>query len=514
MHILRTSYLFFTATFLLMFAGKGADVAVPVQPPAQQAPVQSHFVPSEELLKDFKTDAQADLVAPYQKYDNAQSKNTFGLRDGYRNAFLANAAADKAVYQAIAKQINFLHAGLSPAEKQIFINAAFMQFKQNPEHPSNALLAAQHAIEMAQVKHDMNPSLWRKTVLATQEKILQPISILNAEHSSEINALARAAVVGSAAAFIANKMGYTEWVKNKIREAFAKPTIYTIQRRSKGLFGRKKQKLIGLDDLVLAPKTDKQVKELIWLTRRRYETLKTTKKPPTPFDHVLLYGPPGTGKSSIAQMIADQSLGDDGQPMKMIRLMASDFMQIKKEGDRIAVLKDMFAEARRIGNCIIFLDEIDGMVAQRGKENEGSNRAFLDHLLEEMAVPSTRFFVIGATNHFDKIDKALISRFRRKLPVGLPTEPQRKKILDKKIEQELLPRGFTSLLDTKQLAAQLNGDAGRDLDALITRIRDRIEYEHGTVATPEIAQTILREMEKIPGLVSADDDDDPVPITA
>ncbi len=310
-------------------------------------------------------------------------------------------------------------------------------------------------------------------------------------------------VIGSAAAFMFNKFGGSEYVRNKIREIFDKPPIYTVRRRKAGFFGSKQTDLIKEEDLILAPSTRKQVNELIFLIRRRYEMGKTSKRKFT-FPHVLLYGPPGTGKTTIAQMIADNTIGDDGNPMNFIKLMASDFMQIKQEADRLAVLKEMFTKAKNLGNTIIFLDEVDGMVQQRGKDAEGPNRAFLDMLLLYMTKLSSRYMVIAATNHANKIDDALMSRFRRKIFVNLPTARNRKAILELYIENLLTSKGYTSQLDTTAIANAMQGCSGRDLESFITRLRDRLDFEQSNVATPALADVILREMGKIPG--GSDDD--------
>ncbi len=448
-----------------------------------------------------------EQFAATQKHPVGEVKNSllFAQEHKYGETYVAELLADKKVHQDMVDEVRQFYPELPESKVADFAKRRFHDFKKHPDDPRHKWHANTHALKVAEVKKDLFPSKWNSLVYGAQKNVVQPVVMAHAEHASEINALGRILVIGSAAAYIFNKMGGTEWMRNKIKEAFARPKIYTIQRRKTGLFASSGDKLIKVDDLVLAPKTKKQVEELIWLTRRRYEELKITKKTPPPFDHVLLYGPPGTGKTSIARMIADQSLGDDGQPMYFIQLMASEFMRIKNEGDRITTLKEMFQEARRLRNCIIFLDEIDGMVAQRGKETE-NNRAFLDHLLDEMATPSTAYFVIAATNHINKIDNALLSRFRRKMQVGLPTTQQRKQMLDKKIDQELIKKGYTSTLNTQQLAIELSGDAGRDIEAFVARIRDRLDYERNTEATQELAYDILREMGKTPALPEEDDE--------
>lgn|GEM_PF-6454534 len=306
-------------------------------------------------------------------------------------------------------------------------------------------------------------------------------------------------VIGSALAFMFNKFGGSAYVNNKIRELFDKPTIYTIRRRKSGFFGSKTiDNLVKPEDLILPISTRKQVNELMFLINRRYEMSKTSKRK-LPLPHVLLYGPPGTGKTTIAQMIADNTIGDDGQPMKLISLMASDFMQIKTEGDRLAVLKKMFTEAIQMRNTIIFLDEIDALLKQRGGPNESSNRACVDMILFYTVKLSGDYMVIGGTNHLKDMDEAALSRFRRKIGIPLPSLRNRKLILDKYIKDLLLSKSYNSQLDSTAIASTMVGASGRDLESFVTRLRDRIDFENGNTATETLANIILNEMGYIEG---------------
>jgi hypothetical protein len=306
-------------------------------------------------------------------------------------------------------------------------------------------------------------------------------------------------VIGSALAFMFNKFGGSAYVNNKIRELFDKPTIYTIRRRKTGFFGSKPtDNLVKPEDLILPMSTRKQVNELMFLINRRYEMSKTSKRK-LPLPHVLLYGPPGTGKTTIAQMIADNTIGDDGQPMKLISLMASDFMQIKTEGDRLAVLKKMFTEAIQMRNTIIFLDEIDSLLKQRGGPNESSNRACVDMILFYTVKLSSDYMVIGGTNHLRDMDEAALSRFRRKIGIPLPSLRNRKLILDKYIKDMLIAKSYISQLDSTAIASTMVGSSGRDLESFVTRLRDRIDFENGNTATEALANIILSEMGYVEG---------------
>jgi len=341
------------------------------------------------------------------------------------------------------------------------------------------------------------PGLLSNTLVGVHERVVNPVMSWYYANKDAIDLITKMTVIASGIAYIFNKFGGTEWVRNKIREAFDKPTIYEVRRRKTGWFGKKPQALLSHSDLILAPETRKQVNELIFLVNRRYEVTKATKVP-LALPRVLLWGPPGTAKTSIAQLIADHTIGDNGKPMEFIRLMASDFMQVKSEGDRIAVLKEMFEKAARKGNTIIFLDEIDGMCGQRGKDAESPNRGFLDHLLDEIAQPSTRFMVIAATNHISRMDNALLSRFTRQISVGLPPPHQRKMILDLYADRVLLSKGYRLDVDTATIANIMKGSPGRELQAFIDRLKERLDFLSLNVATQEIVNEILVEMGKLP----------------
>ncbi len=370
----------------------------------------------------------------------------------------------------------------------------------------------------AQINQIENPGWKSNAVLGLFEKIINPIMAKYYANKDIIDLLTKITIIVSGMAYIFNKFGGTEWMRNKIREAFDKPSIYTVRRRKSGWFGKKPEGLLGENDLILPSETRKQVNELIFLVNRRQEVTQKTKKPLT-LPRVLLWGPPGTAKTSIAQYIADQAIGDDGKPMEFIRLMASDFMQIKSEGDRIAVLKEMFARARRRGNTIIFLDEVDGMTGQRGKEKENANRGFLDHLLDEIAQPSTRFMVIAATNHIGRMDNALLSRFTRQISIGLPAPRQRKMILDLYADRLLASKGYKMEVSTANIANIMKGSPGRELEAFIERLKERLDFLSQNVATKETSDEVLREMGKLPPLidhsvVDIDNDDLPNPYEA
>src|SRR5699024_10715683 len=74
---------------------------------------------------------------------------------------------------------------------------------------------------------------------------------------------------------------------------------------------------------------------------------------------VLLVGPPGTGKTLIARAVA----GEAGVPF--FSISGSDFVEMFV-GVGASRVRDLFENAKKNSQCIIFIDEIDAVGRQRG----------------------------------------------------------------------------------------------------------------------------------------------------
>mmetsp|Transcript_45442 Transcript_45442/g.89543 ORF Transcript_45442/g.89543 Transcript_45442/m.89543 type:complete len:275 (+) Transcript_45442:82-906(+) len=95
---------------------------------------------------------------------------------------------------------------------------------------------------------------------------------------------------------------------------------------------------------------------------------------------VLLVGPPGTGKTLMAKAMA----GEAGIPF--ISLSGSDFSS-EWAGVGTAMVKRLFAKARGLGRCIIFIDEIDTIGRRRSGKDSAiaiDSESTLNQLLVEM----------------------------------------------------------------------------------------------------------------------------------
>ncbi len=178
----------------------------------------------------------------------------------------------------------------------------------------------------------------------------------------------------------------------------------------------------------------------------------------------LLYGPPGTGKTLLAKAVAKEAEAN------FISMKSSDLLS-KWYGESEQQIAKMFARARAVAPCVIFIDEIDSLVPARGSgqgEPQVTGRvvntilAEMDGLEELQSV-----VVIGATNRPTLVDPALLrpGRFDELVYVGTPDRAGREHIL--KIHTRNMP-----LADDVKLAEVASGAerfTGADLEDVVRR---------------------------------------------
>jgi len=150
---------------------------------------------------------------------------------------------------------------------------------------------------------------------------------------------------------------------------------------------------------------------------------------------ILMLGPPGCGKTYLAKAIATEA----GLPF--ISMSGSEFVEMFV-GVGAGRIRSLFKRARQLaelkGGCLIFIDEIDAVGAQRATDSgfggQTETNTTLNQLLVEMdglKEKDLNVVIIGATNMPEYfLDQALLrpGRFDRKIHVDKPNLDDREKL--------------------------------------------------------------------------------------
>merc|ERR1719336_2696636 len=143
---------------------------------------------------------------------------------------------------------------------------------------------------------------------------------------------------------------------------------------------------------------------------------------------VLLEGQPGTGKTLMARALAGEA------KVPFLSTNGSSFDQIFV-GVGVQRVKNLFARAKQLAPCIIFIDEIDAVGSTRNTVSTSPHASdSLNALLVEMDgfEENNGVIVIAATNMAERLDSALVraGRFDRTIRVPLPDKSTRKEIVE------------------------------------------------------------------------------------
>ena len=178
----------------------------------------------------------------------------------------------------------------------------------------------------------------------------------------------------------------------------------------------------------------------------------------------LLYGPPGTGKTLLAKAVAREAEAN------FIATKSSDLLS-KWYGESEQQIARLFARARQVAPCVIFIDEMDSLVPARGGslgEPQVTERVVNTILAEMDGIEEMQsVVVIGATNRPSLIDPALMrpGRLDELIYVPVPDEAGRLHIL--KIHTKKMPLARDVKLN--EIAKRAEKFTGADLEDLVRR---------------------------------------------
>ncbi len=176
-----------------------------------------------------------------------------------------------------------------------------------------------------------------------------------------------------------------------------------------------------------------------------------------------MVGPPGTGKTLLARAVAGEAR------VPFYAVTGSSFVEMFV-GLGASRVRELFAEARRNGPAIVFIDEIDAIGGRRGTSGfagHDEREQTLNQLLAELDgfTETSSVVVLANTNRPEILDPALLrpGRFDRQVQVPLPVLADREQILTVHTRTKKL----SGTVDLHAVARGTPGFSGADLANLV-----------------------------------------------
>lgn len=213
----------------------------------------------------------------------------------------------------------------------------------------------------------------------------------------------------------------------------------------------------------------------------------TADKPLILANRLLLYGPPGNGKTTLAQEIARTA------HCEFVHIKASSLVTRYQGSGSENLQKELMRAFDKILQSdrpvVIFIDEIDAIAAIGNDRVDYTNAAqelwqYLDTCKDD-----PRVFIICATNQYEKLNLALVSRFpaQQRIKIDQPSEFMRRAVLVNLMERHDFMDYYSSLED---LAKNSEGLSIRELENFMYELKLSVKFEKLALSNKEVIKKI------------------------
>ncbi|RXK86815.1 AAA family ATPase [Filimonas effusa] len=214
---------------------------------------------------------------------------------------------------------------------------------------------------------------------------------------------------------------------------------------------------IALADVWLTPENRQQIEVLI----KEHFYIEELHKYELPVNNKLfLHGASGCGKTTTAKAIA----GALGKNLVILNLSNVVCARI---GETAQNLKQVFDKAAR-EKAVLFLDEFDQVGKARDNEDSdvGEMRRLVNTLIQMIDYYPEKALLIGATNHLQVIDRALLRRFQLHISFEMPAAAELDNYYDRLLER--FPKELQSITRKYNISyAEAKDDAFTQIKARV-----------------------------------------------